>query len=84
MNYRALGHLTEAKDKLERAVQLDPDSQKAHYQLGLVLTALKDNDSARVQLAVASRLRSASDDKVAWVLAPPSTGTDHAANEKNR
>ena len=41
MEYRSEDKLPEAEIELEKAVRLNPKSQKAHYQLGLVLTALK-------------------------------------------
>jgi hypothetical protein len=60
---------------------LDPDSQKAHYQLGLLLNALHQPDEAKAQLEIANRLRASSDDRVSWVLA--SSGNQKNAANKN-
>lgn len=70
MEYRIADRLAQAKTELETAVHLSPESQKAHYQLGLVLNALKDQDEARNQLAIANRLRTSSDERISWRLVP--------------
>ena len=70
MEYRSAGQLPEARDELQKAIRSDPRSQKAHYQLGLVLTSLKEPVEAKAELEAASRLRVSADDKVSWELAP--------------
>ena len=70
MAYRGLGQLTDAEREMQAAVRLSPDSQKAHYQLGLILNALKQPEQAKAELEIASRLRAATDDRVSWELAP--------------
>ena len=70
MAYRAQGRLADAELELETAARLDPQSQKAHYQLGLVLAKLKEVDRASKEMEAADRLRESGADKVSWELAP--------------
>jgi tetratricopeptide (TPR) repeat protein len=70
MAYRAMGRLADAERELEAAALLDPQSQKAHYQLGLVLAKLKEADRATKELEMADQLRVSAADKVSWELAP--------------
>lgn len=44
------GDLTTALERLTRAVQVSPDSPKAHYQLSLVHSRLGDREAARAHL----------------------------------
>jgi Tfp pilus assembly protein PilF len=71
MAYRAEGRLADARTELETATRLDPQSQKAHYQLGLVLAKLKEPDRAKKEMELADQLRASGIDKVSWELAPP-------------
>lgn len=71
MEYRFAGRLDDAKVELEKAVAADPKSQKAHYQLGLLLTAIHRPEEAKAELATAGRLRASTDDKVSWQLVSP-------------
>jgi tetratricopeptide (TPR) repeat protein len=71
MEYRTADQLPEAKRELETAVQITPDSQKAHYQLGLVLMKLHEPREGRAELAMVQRLKDPSDEKVDWQLASP-------------
>ena len=74
---RSSGQLTSARNELERAIELAPQSQKAHYQLGLVFTALKEPAQAKAEFDAAGRLRAATDDKVNWELAPNGAESKH-------
>jgi Flp pilus assembly protein TadD len=47
----------EAEVNLQKAVQLNPKSVKANYQLGLLLARLGRKDEADKQLALAKTLR---------------------------
>jgi Flp pilus assembly protein TadD len=47
----------EAETFLRKAVQLDPESMKANYQLGLLLARTGRKEEAARQLALASTLR---------------------------
>lgn len=71
MAYRTAGRLVDAKRELETAVRITPDSQKAHYQLGLVLVKLKEQARGKAELELAERLKGPSDEKVAWHLVLP-------------
>jgi hypothetical protein len=63
-------------------VRLTPDSQKAHYQLGLVLVKLKEQERGKAELEMAERLKAPSDEKVAWRLAlPPDKAGAEMANK---
>jgi len=63
-SFAALGRLLmsaqrypEAEISLERAVQLNPKSVKANYQLGLLLSRMGKKDEADKRLEVAKSLR---------------------------
>jgi Flp pilus assembly protein TadD len=77
MAYRTAANLAGAEREMQAAVQLDPGSQKAHYQLGLILAALERQDQAKAELATAARLRASNDDKIHWVLANPPVQGKH-------
>jgi Flp pilus assembly protein TadD len=49
---------SEAESSLEKAVQLNPKSMKANYQLGLLLTRMGKKDEAEKRLEIAKSLRS--------------------------
>ena len=70
MEYRTAGLLQDAKRELETAIRLAPDSQKAHYQLGLVLMKLHEQKQGKIELEMVERLKDPSGEKVAWQLAP--------------
>ena len=53
-----------AKGSFEQAVKVAPDSGEAHYNLGLVLFAIGDNDAAREHFMDAANL--APGNKVIW------------------
>ena len=63
--------------ELERAVRLSPDSQKAHYQFGLVLNALKEQEQAKKEFEIANQLRTSAEDKVSWRLLPSPAEARH-------
>ena len=65
-------------------MRLTPDSQKAHYQLGLVLVKLKEQARGKAELEMAERLKGPSDEKVAWQLAlpPDKASTEMAGKDK--
>jgi Flp pilus assembly protein TadD len=48
--------LDEARQDLERALALDPDSVEAHYQLGLLLRRMGRREEGDAQLAESKRL----------------------------
>ncbi len=54
----------EAKTSFEKAVAAAPDSGEAHYNLGLALFAMGDNDTAREHFIEAANL--APGNKVIW------------------
>lgn len=82
MEYRRAGLLREAKRELETAVRLTPDSQKAHYQLGLVLIKLGEQKRGKAELATVESLKHSSDEKIAWQLAvPPGKGVANLASK---
>ena len=47
----------EAESTLEKAVRLNPNSVKANYQLGLLLTRMGKKDEAEKRLEIARSLR---------------------------
>lgn len=51
-NYQA------ARIELERAIELDPKDQTAHYQLGLVYGRLGEKERSRAMFAISDKLRS--------------------------
>ena len=55
--YREMGKYTEAREALERAVQLNAEDLRANYQLGLVYAKLGDNEAAKKMFARADDLR---------------------------
>ena len=63
-SYEALGGLlmsaqryAEAESHLQKAVELNPKSVKANYQLGLLLTRMGRKDEAAARLELAKTLR---------------------------
>ena len=46
----------EAQQALEKAVLLDPDSVKAHYQLGILFGRMGRNDDANKEFAIVHQL----------------------------
>jgi Flp pilus assembly protein TadD len=48
---------SEAESNLEKAVRLNPNSVKANYQLGLLLTRMGKKDEAEKHLELAKSLR---------------------------
>ncbi len=48
---------TEAKEYFERAIELKPDSQEAHYNLGLVFKNMGDKEGARRELEIFNKLK---------------------------
>ncbi len=64
--YEALGRILlkeqqyeEAKQVLEKAVLLNPNSVKAHYQLGILLGRTGKHDDASRELAIVNELNAA-------------------------
>jgi tetratricopeptide (TPR) repeat protein len=51
------GNYTEAKQALDRALQLDSSSVKAHYQLGIVLGRLGDREASKKEFAIVDTLK---------------------------
>lgn len=56
--FREAGSYTEARAALERAVELQANDLRAHYQLGLVYSKLGDKEAAKRMFARADDLRS--------------------------
>lgn len=59
-----LGHAAKARQRLQRALELDPRHQWAHYYLGVLLNEQKDHEAAKRSLQQALKLRG--DDPDAW------------------
>jgi Flp pilus assembly protein TadD len=55
--YREAGNYTEAREELERAVELDANDLRANYQLGLVYAKLGEKEAAKRMFAKADDLR---------------------------
>lgn len=53
---------SEAQERLQKAVSLNPQSVKANYQLGLLLARMGDKDEADKHLRMAQSLRAADED----------------------
>jgi len=53
----------QAKDALEKAISLNPDSVKAHYQLGMLLGRMGRQDDATKELAIVQQLNEAESKK---------------------
>jgi protein O-GlcNAc transferase len=51
------GNYREAKQVLDRALQLDSASVKAHYQLGIVLGRLGDREASKKEFAIVDTLK---------------------------
>jgi Flp pilus assembly protein TadD len=51
------GAYTEAKQALDRALQLDSSSVKAHYQLGIVLARLGNREASQKEFAIVDTLK---------------------------
>ena len=64
--YTDMGQLEMARDFLERALDLDPDEGKFHYQLGIILHRDDDRVAARSALQAAVDLGMGSDEAAAW------------------
>jgi len=57
------GNYWEAKQALDRALQLDSSSVKAHYQLGIVLARLGDREGSKKEFALVDMLKANSNAK---------------------
>ena len=56
--YREAGSYIEAREALERAIELDANDLRANYQLGLVYAKLGEKEAAKRMFARADELRS--------------------------
>ena len=53
----------QAKNALEKAIALNPDSVKAHYQLGMLLGRMGRQEDASKELAIVQQLNEAESKK---------------------
>jgi len=72
---RARGDLAAAVTHFRRALEIQPQADLLHYQLGLVLRDLGDGDAARAELALAGRRAEVFSDPLAEKLVPESVGS---------
>jgi tetratricopeptide (TPR) repeat protein len=66
--YREGGRYIEAREALERAIELDPNDLRANYQLGLVYAKLGEKEAATKMFARADELRSQHRDQETVIL----------------